>query len=338
MSFPIQSKSKVQLGVVPTHLKFVGGLVPDEQGRIPRGEDGTLLVVANLQKLCQQSKVRIDCVQIPSFPGLNEADVAEMVGGLQELGLAVHYILMIGGADPMNPADEDAVVGMLVEGLKSAQQHGVQTVSSTSVEEWMKAGAMPREGDAFEDAVAQNVRVHTRAVQEAGAGNIQAWHIEFLRGGEFQTFTDIGRCWKFVSAANKTLGRNYFKVLVDAAHCGDSVLNIPENEALIAEIASAGSLGIFHASAKTTRGCLTTDDGWIGALMAACAQTGAMDTVFVEAFHHEDPALEGLRELDPRHGVDTRDGRTYDELVLDGLADVGRRLNNLVARGILAGS
>jgi hypothetical protein len=63
-----------------------------------------------------------------------------------------------------------------------------------------------------------------------------------------------------------------------------------------------------------------------------------MDTVFVEAFHHEDPALEGLRNLDPRHGVDTRDGRTYDQLVLDGLADVGHRLNNLVARGMLAGS
>jgi hypothetical protein len=131
------------------------------------------------------------------------------------------------------------------------------------------------------------------------------------------------------------LGRNYFKVLCDAAHCGDSALNIAENEALIKEIAAAGSLGIFHASAKTTRGCLTTDDGWIGALMAACAKTGEMEMVFVEAFHHEDPALEALRKLDPGHGIDTRDGRSYDELVLDGLSDVGHRLNNLVARGML---
>ncbi len=182
--------------------------------------------------------------------------------------------------------------------------------------------------------MAQNVKVHTRAVNEADVENIPAWHIEFLRRGEFQTFTDIGRCWKFVSAANQALGKNFFKVLVDAAHCGDSELSIPENIELIDEIASAGSLGMFHASAKTTRGCLSTDDGWIGALLAACAQTGSLETVFVEVFHHEDPALEGLRHLDPRHGVDTRDGRSYDQLLLDGLADVGRRLNNLVARGV----
>ena len=183
-----------------------------------------------------------------------------------------------------------------------------------------------KEGADFEAAVAQNVKVHTRAVNEADVKNIPAWHIEFLRGGEFQTFTDIGRCWKFVSAANQALGRNFFKVLVDAAHCGDSRLSIPENIELIDEIAAAGSLGMFHASAKTTRGCLTTDDGWIGALLAACAKTGSLETVFVEVFHHEDPALEGLRNLDPGHGVDTRDGRSYDEVVIDGLADDGTSL------------
>ncbi len=118
MTKTIESKSGIALGVVPTHLKFVGGLVPDENGRIPRDADGNLIVVANLRTLCEQSPVRIDCVQIPSFPGLNEDDVAEMVGGLKELGLAVHYILMVGGADPMSPDDEDAVVAMLVEGLK----------------------------------------------------------------------------------------------------------------------------------------------------------------------------------------------------------------------------
>jgi len=90
---------------------------------------------------------------------------------------------------------------------------------------------------------------------------------------------------------------------------------------------------MFHASAKTTRGCLTTDDGWISALLAACAKTGKLETVFVEAFHHEDEALVGLRTADPGHGVDTLDGRSYDQLVVDGLADVGRRLNNFVARG-----
>jgi hypothetical protein len=39
--------------------------------------------------------------------------------------------------------------------------------------------------------------------------------------------------------------------------------------------------------------------------------------------------------MDSRHGVDTRDGRTYEQLVEAALADVAHRLNNLVARGIL---
>ncbi|MDP4638630.1 MAG: hypothetical protein NWS30_02025 [Verrucomicrobiales bacterium] len=94
-------------------------------------------------------------------------------------------------------------------------------------------------------------------------------------------------------------------------------------------------MGMFHASSKTTRGCLSTDDGWIGALLAAAAKTGKLEYVFVELFHHEDPALEGLRQLDPGHGIDTRDGRTYSEAVIDGVVSVARRLNNLVARGML---
>ena len=92
---------------------------------------------------------------------------------------------------------------------------------------------------------------------------------------------------------------------------------------------------MFHASAKTTRGCLSTDDGWVGNLLTACAATGKLEIVLVELFHHEDPALAGLREADPRHGIDTTDGRTYTEAVCDSLESVARRLNNLVNRGIL---
>jgi len=337
MAFDIPSNSGIELGVVPTHLKFVGGLVPDDDGKIPRGEDGKLLVVANMEKLCAASKVKIDSVQVPFFPGLDPDDTKEMVDGLRGAGLVVHFIMMVGGADPMNPADEDAVVEMLVAGLTAAQAHGVEHVSSTSVEEWMKEGAVRKEGADFEAAIKQNVAVHTRAAKEAGVDGscIKAWHIEFLRGTEFQTFTDVGRIWQFVKAANEAYGSKLFKIMLDAAHCGDSSLNIPENEAIIQELAEGGAMGIFHASAKTTRGCLSTDDGWIGALLTASAKTGKLQHVFVEFFHHEDAALEGLRNADPGHGIDTTDGRDYDEMVLDGLADIGRRLNNLKTRGIL---
>ena len=69
--------------------------------------------------------------------------------------------------------------------------------------------------------------------------------------------------------------------------------------------------------------------------MTAAAKTGKLEYVFVELFHHEDPALQGLRDLDPGHGLDTTDGRSYSEAVIDVVVDVTRRLNNLVLRGFL---
>lgn len=330
-------KPKIQLGVVPTHLRFVGGLLPDENGRFPRDENGVIRVVAGMKELCAISPVKLNCVQVSFFPGTDPAEIDELIHGLKALDLEVDFIIMVGGVNPMNPADEDAVVAQLLPNLKAAVAHGARHVSSTSIEEWMSANETRRDGAEFEEAIAQNVKVHLRAYQEAGlAGScVQNWHIEFLRPGEFKTFTNLERGWAFVSAANEALGNKFFKLLVDAAHCGDSGLSIAENEALIARIGAAGELGIFHASAKTTRGCLSTDDGWISALLTAMAKTGELRQVFVELFDHQDPALEMLRKLEPGHGVDTLDGRSYNQTVADGVADIAHRLNNLAARGIL---
>lgn len=333
MSPPLTLKPNIALGVVPTHIKFVGGLVPDDNGKFPREEDGSLVVVAEMARVCNQSPIRPTCTQIPFFAGADEADVTEMMSGLKDLGLAVHIIMMVGGANPMNPADEDAVVGQLVGSLKAAKKHGVASVSSTSIEEWMNGPADMN----LDKAVAQNVKVHARAVAESGLldSGIGAWHIEFLRPGEFKTFTNIDRAWSFVKAINQQLGQDYFKLLCDAAHMGDSGLTIEENKKLLTEIAAAGHMGIYHASCPTTRGCLSTDDGWIGATLRAAAETGKLETVFVEIFHHEDPALEGLRNLDSGHGIDTRDGRSYTQVTIDALVETAHRLNNLQARGIL---
>lgn len=334
----IDLKANVELGVVPTHIKFVGGLVPDENGRLPRGADGQLLSVAELANLQKMSPVKFTAAQVPQFPGVNEQDTQDLFGGIRELGLNPYMIMMVAGGNPMDPADEDAVCEMLVDGLKTAQALKVEHVASTSIEEWMKPGAPALTGADFEAAVAQNVKLHVRAAKEAGAigSCIKAWHIEFLRGTEFMTFTDVGKAWQIAKAANEELGQPFFKILVDAAHCGDSDLSMEENAAIVKEMAAAGGFSMFHASSKTTRGCLSTDDGWIGNLLTECAATGKLDIVFVELFHHEDPALEGLRAADPRHGIDTTDGRSYSEAVCDGLADTARRLNNLVARKIMS--
>jgi len=247
---------------------------------------------------------------------------------------------MMGGVDPMDPADEEGSLAQLLPALETAIRHGVSHFSATSVEQWMQEGATRKEGAEFDAAVAQNVKLHLRAFEEAGLDGscVEAWHIEFLRPGEFQTFTDLGRLWTFIQQVNGELGRPFFRCLVDAAHCGDSSLDIPANQALIGEIAAGDGLGIFHASAKTTRGCLSTDDGWVAALLATAARTGKLQQVFVEMFNHADDALAPLRGLDPGHGIDTRDGRDYTQVVADGLETVTRYLNGYVARGFLPGA
>ena len=333
MSQPLTIKPNIALGVVPTHLGFIDALVPDAHGNFTREKDGRIAIVAEMDRICAASPVRPNCVQIPLFPGTNDSEIAEMMAGFKALKLDVHLIMMVGGANPMNPADEDAVISQLIGSLRAAQTYGAASVASTSIEEWMNG---PVDMD-LDTAIAQNVKLHIRAVKESGLldSAITAWHIEFLRPGEFKTFTNISRGWAFIKAINKELGRDYFKLLIDSAHMGDSGLSIEENQRLIGELAAANHMGIFHASAKTTRGCLSTDDGWVGATLLAAAKTGKLETVFVEAFSHDDPALQALRDLDPGHGVDTTDGRTYTQVIIDGLVDVAHRLNNLKARGIL---
>ncbi len=335
MEKDITLKAPVELGFVPTHAKFVGGLVPEADGRLPRTKSGEFVVVAAVREVMERSRVKVDMVQISVFPGTRADEYPAQVAELRALGLNVHLVIMVGGVDPMDPADEDATIAQLLPTLAAAKELGITHLASTSIEQWMQPGAIPKNGADFDAAVAQTVKVHRRAYREAGLedSSVQCWDIEFLRPGEFQTFTDLGRLWSWVKMANDELGKPFFRCLVDAAHCGDSVLDIPANEKLIAEIAAAGGLGMMHASAKTTRGCLSTDDGWVAALLGAAARTGGLSQVAVEMFHHEDDGLAALRALDPGHGVDTLDGRDYTQVVADGLAKVTRILNNYVSRG-----
>ena len=334
----IINKTDIELGVVATHSGWVGGIVPDDEGNAPRTSEGELVVLAEMKKLRELSRVQINGVQLPVIPGTKPQDFDEICNGIKDLDLNLYFVLMVGVADPMNPEDESAVTDQLLSGQEAAKNHGVTIVSSTSIEEWM-SGSPRKDGADFEAAVEQNAKLHHRCYTEAGLADscVDSWHVEFLRPGEFATFTDLGRLWKFLQAANSLVGGDskFFKSLTDAAHCGDSALTIPENEDLIAQMGQTGELGCFHASAMTTRGCLSTDDGWIGSLLTAVAKTGTLSQVFVELFRHDDPALQALRDLDPGHGIDTTDGRDYNQCTADGLEDIAHRLNNLKARGIL---
>ena len=104
----IKNKSKVKIGVVPTHLMFVGALAPDESGKLPRTRSGDLKIVSGMRLLCRTSPVKLNTVQVTLFPGADPKDLQDMFRGLKALKLEVHLIMMVGGANPLNPKDEDA--------------------------------------------------------------------------------------------------------------------------------------------------------------------------------------------------------------------------------------
>ena len=95
----ITLKPNLELGVVPTHIKFVGGLVPDANGKLPRGEDGRLLSVAELARLRQVSPVKITSAQVPVFPGMDPTDVEDLFGGIKAIGMKPHMIMMVAGSE-----------------------------------------------------------------------------------------------------------------------------------------------------------------------------------------------------------------------------------------------
>ena len=70
----IKNKSKVKIGVVPTHLMFVGALAPDEAGKLPRTRSGDLKIVTGMRLLCRTSPVKLNTVQVTLFPGTDAQD------------------------------------------------------------------------------------------------------------------------------------------------------------------------------------------------------------------------------------------------------------------------
>ena len=70
MAIQIKNKSKVEIGVVPTHLMFVGALAPDESGKLPRTN---VPGISRSYPVCASSAaplpVKLDTVQVTLFPG-----------------------------------------------------------------------------------------------------------------------------------------------------------------------------------------------------------------------------------------------------------------------------
>lgn len=78
-------KPSITLGVVPTHVKFVGCLAPVENDEFPREPDEPLLCVAEMDRICQQPLVRPSSTKISVFPGDYKDEASEMIVALEAL-------------------------------------------------------------------------------------------------------------------------------------------------------------------------------------------------------------------------------------------------------------
>jgi hypothetical protein len=332
----VENISGIKLGILGTHLGVLEALVPSDEGLLPRDKDGEFVVVSGTKKLLELSPVKVDLIQLLSFGNTLPSEKDALITKLRELGVEPQLVMMVSGVNPMKPEDEDEAVAQLLHNINAAKRNHTTEINSTSMEPWME-GTSPSDEKDFQDRVTQNIKLHFRAFQEADLANscVKNWNLEFLRPGEFATFTSLEKIRPVLDCLNEKVGRPFFRALIDAAHCGDSGLSIAQNAQIISEMGANDQIGPFHCSAPTTRGCLSSDDGWVSALLTANAQTGKLPSAFVELFRHDDQAFAELRQLVPGHGVDTTMGRTYIEVVVDGLVDTVRRLNNLKNRGMI---
>ena len=69
----ISLRPHIGLGVVPTHLRFVGSLVPDESGRYPRDESGEIRIVAGVTIYAPPHRWHSPVCKSPSSPAAMKA-------------------------------------------------------------------------------------------------------------------------------------------------------------------------------------------------------------------------------------------------------------------------
>jgi len=157
----------------------------------------------------------------------------------------------------------------------------------------MQEDAIRLEGVAYTDSIERLANLHAEAYVDADleSSKIESWNIEFLRPGEMMTFTELSRARDVVMAMNAKIGKPFFKVLVDSAHCGDSGEDISETQELFAQMIDEGIVDTFHASVEETRQHVSSDKGMRAALLRVAIERG-IKRIVDEVFNPEDDVTE----------------------------------------------
>ena len=189
---------------------FVGALAPDENGNSP----------APGRAISRLLRHRLLC-HLPgeaqhgaghTLPGTDATDLQDMFKGLKALKLEVHLIMMVGGANPLNPKDEDSRGNAELRARSGQKVQGSPCILDLFRR---MAGREETERKAFDAEVKQLIKVHARCFKECGlakstsnlAPRISAW-------GGVPKLHQRGQAAKVVKGINKKIKKKFFKVMI----------------------------------------------------------------------------------------------------------------------------
>lgn len=338
--------SFVQTGLVTTHLGFLT-MTGDPYGC------GRPHVVTGMERLTKLRPMPDGVIQFPVFPnmtdGSNNKAVDELVTGLKGMCKEIVPIIMF-DADPHgDDGQQEQYVTTLTAGLSWAGKHGCRRACATLYEKWMSGN--PRVSDSnrlkdMDNRLGKLVGAAYKKAKAAGAipdelhaeGLRPGWRNGVVCEGEFSTYTSLDRWVLGAHAINTEIGgdKPFVLVLPDAAHIGDSRMSVAEIRNWLKRMVSDKLGGIAHASAPTTRGCLHTAKAWLKGFLELLAKEGLLHTVLTEVFYWDDALLEALRAPHIGFGKNTFNGRTPNQVVIDGMNLVDELLTEFVFQNLLA--
>lgn len=329
----VRNKSKVKFGVVMVHRGF------DAHKLTPSGKFDYVFA---LDWLIDHSPVKISTVQVPLFPdhlckGKGLGTTKKLFRELRKRVKNVVAVLML-TTNPLDPANKAVAIETLRNGLIQAGKLGVRTCSATSFEAWLNGtvnGLKPLKGKKLTQAIDLLVDIHVQAIKDALADGCKVRYLdmEYLRPGEFTTFTNMNIALRVIHRINEKLQMGFCRLLDDTAHAEDSGLPLGAQDRVRNNAGFYDEHGTCHASEPTTRGAIGVSSSAVVDGIRSMAMHGELRDLLVEIFDCAGEETAPMRKYIKGYGRKTYGN--INEAMVEALILVQKTINGLVKEGVL---
>ena len=325
----IKNQSSVKLGVVMVHRGF----------NAHKMNGNRFDYVVGLDWLIKHSPVEISAVQVPLFPDhLREGKgLAKTKRLFKELRKRVRYVVpvLMLTTNPLDPKNKSEAIETLRNGLVQSGELGSEVCAATSFEAWLDGtinGIKPLKGKKLRKAIDLLVDIHVSAIHAAYQERcgVQRLDMEYLRPGEFITFTNMRIALRVIGEINRKLQCGFIcRLLDDTAHAKDSGLSMKDQNKVrgICSCSDNHHIGTCHASEPTTRGALGSGGSAVVQGIRSMYRHGNPRTLMVEIFDCEGEETAPMRQYIKGYGKKTY--RDINVAVVEGLILVQNTLNQL---------